>query len=203
MKVEKVLEDGAYEAKLVNVEQRKRPENKFGDRLMWTFAVAGESTEVVGFTSMSPSTKAKPYQLAAAVAGEIDPKLGWGPEDLIGGECVVVLEAAEDAQGTEKNKVVRVKLPRKDKLAAAEREADSAGGETWYRSRSRGGCIARGVPWLPGLGYPRLHRRRSAPRRGVSPAILAYEPVSPIFAGGTSDAPLGLASTCEGCSVVP
>jgi hypothetical protein len=58
----------------------------------------------------------------------MDPKLGWGPEDLIGGECVVVLEAAEDAQGIDKNKVVKVKPPRKDKLAASEREADSSGG---------------------------------------------------------------------------
>ena len=115
VKVEKVLEDGAYDAKLVNVEQK---ETKFGDRLMWTFQVDGENTEVVGFTSMSPSTKAKAYQWAAAIAGEIDPKLGWGPEDLIGGECVVVLEAAEDAQGTEKNKVVKVKLPKKGKTAA-------------------------------------------------------------------------------------
>jgi hypothetical protein len=115
VKIEKVLEDGAYDAKLVNVEQK---ETKFGDRLMWTFQVDGENTEVVGFTSMSPSTKAKAYQWAAAIAGEIDPKLGWGPEDLIGGECVVVLEAAEDAQGTEKNKVVKVKLPKKVKTAA-------------------------------------------------------------------------------------
>ena len=45
-------------------------------------------------------------------------KLGWGPEDVIGGECVVVLEAAEDAQGTEKNKVVKVKPPRKGKTLA-------------------------------------------------------------------------------------
>ena len=125
VKVEKVLEDGVYDAKLVNVEQK---DTKFGDRLMWTFAVAGENTEVVGFTSMSPSTKAKAYQWASAIAGEINPKLGWGPEDLIGGECVVVFEAAEDAQGIEKNKVVRVKPLRKDKLAASEREADSSGG---------------------------------------------------------------------------
>jgi hypothetical protein len=110
--VEKVLKDGAYDAKLVNVEQK---ETKFGDRLMWSFEVAGESTEVVGFTSMSPSTKAKAYQWAVAIMGKIDPKLGWGPEDLIGGECVVVLEAAEDAQGIEKNKVVKVKPPRKGK----------------------------------------------------------------------------------------
>jgi hypothetical protein len=126
VKVEKVLEDGAYNAKLLNVEQK---ETKFGDRLMWTFEVGRESTQVVGFTSMSPSTKAKAYQWASAIAGEIDPKLGWGPQDLIGGECVVVLEAAEDAQGAEKNKVVKVKPPRKDKLAASEREADSSGGD--------------------------------------------------------------------------
>jgi hypothetical protein len=123
VKVEKVFEDGTYDAKLVNVEQK---ETKFGDRLMWTFEVNGENTEVVGFTSMSPSTKAKAYQWASAIAGEIDPKLGWGPEDLIGGECVVVLEAAEDAQGTEKNKVVKVKLPREKKPGASEREADSS-----------------------------------------------------------------------------
>ena len=61
MKVEKVLEDGAYDAKLINVEQK---ETKFGDRLMWTFEVDEENTEVVGFTSMSPSTKAKAYQWA-------------------------------------------------------------------------------------------------------------------------------------------
>ena len=113
VKVEKVLEDGAYDANLVNVEQK---ETKFGVRLMWTFEVAEENTEVVGFTSMSPSTKANAYQWAAAIAGEIDPKLGWGPEDLIGGECVVVLEAAEDAQGTAKNKVVKVKPPRKGRV---------------------------------------------------------------------------------------
>jgi|SRR5215213_2266912 len=115
VKVEKVLKDGAYGARLTNVEQK---ETKFGNRLMWTFEVDGEGTEVVGFTSMSPSTKAKAYQWAAAIAGEIDPKLGWGPEDLIGGECIVVLEAAEDAQGTAKNKVVKVKPPRKGKTAA-------------------------------------------------------------------------------------
>ena len=126
MTVEKILEDGSYEATLVNVEQKQ---TKFGDRLMWTFGVNGENTEVVGFTSMSPSTKAKAYQWASAIAGEIDPRLGWGPEDLIGGECIVVLEAAEDALGTEKNKVVKVKPPRKKGPGASEREAESSGGD--------------------------------------------------------------------------
>ncbi len=110
VKVEKVLEDGAYDAKLIDVEQK---ETKYGDRLMWTFGVSSENTEVVGFTSMSHSTKAKAYQWASAIMGEIDPKIGWGPEDVIGGDCTVVLEVAEDAQGTEKNKVVKVKPARK------------------------------------------------------------------------------------------
>jgi hypothetical protein len=126
VRVEKVLEDGAYDAKLLNVEQR---ETKFGDRLMWTFEVDGEDAEVVGFTSMSPSTKAKAYQWAAAIAEEIDPKTGWGPEDLIGGECVVVLEAVEDSQGVEKNKVVNVKPPKKGQAGTANSAREPEGPE--------------------------------------------------------------------------
>jgi hypothetical protein len=121
---DKVLEHGAYPAQVANVEQK---ETKFGERLMWTFEISSENAEVVGFTSMSPSTKAKAYQWAAAIMGEIDPKIGWGPEDVIGGDCTVVLEVAEDAQGTEKNKVVKVKPPRK-KPEAAGHPGDPEGG---------------------------------------------------------------------------
>jgi hypothetical protein len=127
VKVEKVLEDGAYDAKLVNVEQK---ETKFGDRFMWTFEVDGENVEVVGFTSMSPSTRAKAYQWAEAIMGEIDPKLGWGPEDVIGGECIVVLEVVEDAQGTKKNRVVKVKPPRKGRSEALNTTAKPDGPES-------------------------------------------------------------------------
>ncbi len=130
VKVEKVLEDGVYDAKLVNVEPK---ETKFGERLMWTFEVAGEGTEVVGFTSMSPSNKANAYQWAAAIAGEIDPKLGWGPTDVIGGGCVVVLEASEDAQGIEKNKVVKVKPPRKGKTGDVDPADDSEATEKGFK----------------------------------------------------------------------
>ena len=41
----------------------------------------------------------------------------------------MVLEAAKDAQGAEKNKVVKVKPPRKDKPAASKRETDGSGGD--------------------------------------------------------------------------
>ena len=109
VRIEKVFGEGPYRAVLVNVEEK---ETKYGERLMWTFVLLDENAEVVGFTSMSPSTNANAYQWAAAIAGEIDPKVGWGPEDVVGGECVVVLEAAEDANGQAKNKVVRVKPPK-------------------------------------------------------------------------------------------
>ena len=106
VRVDEVFDEGPYRAVLENVEEK---ETKFGERLMWTFRLLDRNAEVVGFTSMSPSTRANPYQWAEAIMGEIDPKLGWGPEDVIGGECSVVVEVAEDAQGFEKNKVVKVK----------------------------------------------------------------------------------------------
>jgi hypothetical protein len=106
VRVDKVFEEGAYWAVLEDVEEK---ETKFGERLMWTFRLLDENGEVVGFTSMSPSTKANAYRWAEAIMGHIDPKKGWGPEDVIGGECIVVLEITEDAQGVQKNKVVKVK----------------------------------------------------------------------------------------------
>jgi hypothetical protein len=106
VRVDKILDKGPYRAVLESIEER---ETKFGWRLMWVFRILGENVEVVGFTSMSPSTRANPYRWAKALMGEIDTKLGWGPEDVIDRECVVVLEVAEDAHGFEKNKVADVK----------------------------------------------------------------------------------------------
>src|SRR5829696_4625502 len=106
VRVDRVFEEGSYRAILENVEEK---DTKFGERLMWTFRFPEENAEVVGFTSMSPSTKANAYRWAEAIMGHIDPKKGWGAEDVIGGECVVVLEITEDAQGVQKNKVVKVK----------------------------------------------------------------------------------------------
>ena len=106
VKVEKILEEKPYRAVLVNVEEK---ETTHGRRLMSTFRTVDENVEVVGFTSMSPSSRAKAYQWARALMGEIDPKLGWGPEDVIDRECVGVLKIGEDAQGFQKNKVVDVR----------------------------------------------------------------------------------------------
>ncbi len=106
VKVDRVLNDGTYEAVLDNVEQK---DTKFGERLMWTFRIPAEDdTTVVGFTSMSPSSKAHAYTWASAIMDRIDPKIGWGPEDVIGGKCRVSLGTYVDAQGVEKNKVEQV-----------------------------------------------------------------------------------------------
>lgn len=108
VRIDEVVEDGAYPAVLDNVEEKS---TKFGERLMWKFHLIEKNTEVVGFTSKSPSTRANAYRWAAAIMGEIDPTAGWGPEDVNGGRCTVVLEVAQDAQGIAKNKVVGVRPP--------------------------------------------------------------------------------------------
>src|SRR5215207_7160028 len=120
---DKVLEGGVYSAQLLNVEQK---ETTFGERLMWTFEIPSENAEVVGFTSKSPSTKAKAYQWATAIMGEIDPRIGWGSEDVIGGACTVMLDVTEDAQGVEKNKVVKVRPSRKKSKADSNPSDDGA-----------------------------------------------------------------------------
>jgi hypothetical protein len=110
VRVEKVLEEGIYNAVLDNVEDK---ETKNGERLMWSFRIPSEDDAiVVGWSSLSPSTRAKPYEWATAIMGEIDPKTGWGPEDVIGSKCRVVLDTYEDSQGIEKNGVDKVLKPK-------------------------------------------------------------------------------------------
>jgi len=122
VRVEKVLEEGVYDAVLDNVEDR---DTKNGERLMWTFRIPSEDdATVVGWSSLSPSTRAKSYQWALALMGEINPKLGWGPEDVIGSKCRVVLSIYEDSQGIEKNGVDRVLRPKAKAKAAADELTD-------------------------------------------------------------------------------
>jgi len=106
VRIDEVLGEGLYPAVLENIEEK---ETKFGRRLMWIFRTLAKNIEVVGFTSMSPSTRANAYRWAEALMGEIDPEGGWGPEDVIGRECTVLVKVAEDAQGFERNKVIDAK----------------------------------------------------------------------------------------------
>lgn len=110
VRVEKVLEEGIYDAVLEDVEDK---ETKNGEQLMWSFRIPSEdNVVVVRWSSLSPSTRAKAYQWASAIMGEIDPKTGWGPEDVIGSRCRVVLDTYEDSQGIEKNGVDKVLKPK-------------------------------------------------------------------------------------------
>ena len=123
VKVEKTLEEGVYKAVLHDVTQK---ETIHGESLMWTFIIPAEdNAEVVGFSSMSPSTKAKAYTWATAIMGEIDPKVGWGPEDVKDMPCRVVLGIVEDSNGVEKNKVEKVlRASTKSSKQAADIEAE-------------------------------------------------------------------------------
>lgn len=114
VRLEEILPLGEYQAELEKVEVK---DTTFGERLMWTFVVQtreGTEQEVVGFTSMSPSTRANAYLWASALMGEINPKTGWGPDDVQGKKCLLALDVAEDSKGAERNKVVRVKAPKAD-----------------------------------------------------------------------------------------
>src|SRR5829696_3808050 len=126
VKVDRVLEEDTYDVTLDSIEMKTVTfQGEESERLLWRF-LTEDDTEVVGFTSKSPSTKAKAYQWATAIMGQIDPRIGWGSEDVIGGACTVMLDVAEDAQGVEKNKVVKVRPSRKKSEANTNPSDDRA-----------------------------------------------------------------------------
>jgi hypothetical protein len=108
----KVREDnpappGWYEAECRKVED---VDTTFGMRLHWTYWLPKIGTEVSGWTSMSPSTKARAYQWAEVLnGGPIDPKTGWGPETVEGKRCWVKVENYKDSKGQLRSKVTEIK----------------------------------------------------------------------------------------------
>jgi hypothetical protein len=116
VRVDEILEDGDYEAILDRIEQKTITfQGEESERLLWAFRIPDKGdAEVVGFTSMSPSTRAKAYQWAEVLMGEIDPKEGWGPEDVEGKRCRLFVGTSKDAQGAKKNKVEKVMKTRID-----------------------------------------------------------------------------------------
>ena len=101
---------------------------------MWAFRIPDKGdAEVVGFTSMSPSTRAKAYQWAEVLMGEINPKVGWGPEDVEGRRCRLFVGTYKDAQGAEKNKVEKVlksRIPDDDPETPFKVSINRAGGSS-------------------------------------------------------------------------
>jgi hypothetical protein len=96
-----------YEAKCQKVED---VDTTFGMRLRWTFWLLKMGAEVSGWTSMSPSTKARAYQWAEVLnGGPIDPKAGWGPETVESKRCLVKVEEYRDSKGELRTKVTEIK----------------------------------------------------------------------------------------------
>jgi len=98
---------GWYEAECRKVED---VDTTFGVRLRWQFWLLRIGVEVSGWTSMSPSTKARAYQWAEVLnGGPIDPKVGWGPETVEGKRCLVKVEEYRDSKGELRSKVTEIK----------------------------------------------------------------------------------------------
>ena len=98
---------GWHEAQCRKVED---VDTTFGMRLHWTYWLPKIGTEVSGWTSMSPSTKARAYQWAEVLnGGPIDPKSGWGPETVEDKRCWVKVENYKDSKGQLRSKVTEIK----------------------------------------------------------------------------------------------
>jgi hypothetical protein len=98
---------GWYEAECRKVED---VDTTYGMRLRWIFWLRKLGIEVSGWTSMSPSTKARAYQWAEVLnGGPIDPKTGWGPETVEGKRCMVNVEAYKDSKGEPRTKVTEIR----------------------------------------------------------------------------------------------
>jgi hypothetical protein len=101
------LEDGSYEATLEGIEKR---DTRYGEnRLMWRFRASEHNTEIVGWTSSSPSEKSKAFGWATTLNPAIQSQRSWGPNDVIGRTCVLVVEVFEGQDGRIKNKILKVK----------------------------------------------------------------------------------------------
>lgn len=101
------LDDGSYEATLEGIEQK---DTRYGsDRLMWRFLVDEHNTEVVGWTSCSPSKRSKAYEWATTLNPTLASQRSWGPEDVIGRDCILVVEIVDGEDGRIKNKILKVK----------------------------------------------------------------------------------------------
>jgi hypothetical protein len=85
-------------------------DTSFGTRLHWRYRLLENGTDVSGWTSMSPSTKARAYQWAEVLnGGPIDPAAGWGPDTVEGKCCWVNVEPYKNSKGELRAKVVEIK----------------------------------------------------------------------------------------------
>jgi len=124
------IEEGVYPAKFVGIEQREI-ETERGKRevFIWTFEVEAddETVEIQGITSTKVSTGRNPskaYNWLCAIAGKkIEPDEEIDTDDLVGNECVVIVENREVGE-TEVSRVVDVKKARAKKSKAKKKKTE-------------------------------------------------------------------------------
>jgi hypothetical protein len=115
-----VLDEGIYAAV---VKELKKVETKFGERVLWSFAPAEHvDVTVPGFTSLSPSNKAKAAQWARVILNipQDQKTVNWGPEELEGKPCRIYVEVSEDSDSFERNIVAKVLPPKEDEADFAD-----------------------------------------------------------------------------------
>ena len=100
------LDEGTYPAVLKSMEKK---ETSFGQRILWLFEVTEHNAEVAGFTSFSESTQANAYLWATSLNEDIRSKTSWGPDDVVGRECILDVTVVEDSKSRKKNKILRVR----------------------------------------------------------------------------------------------
>jgi hypothetical protein len=104
---DKPVPPGWHEAECRQVED---VDTVHGTRLRWKYKLPKIGAEVSGWTSMSPSTKARAYQWAEVLnGGPIDPAVGWGPDTVEGKRCIVKVESYKDSKGETRTKVAEIK----------------------------------------------------------------------------------------------
>jgi hypothetical protein len=97
---------GWYKAESRKVEDTDTP---FGMRLRWLFWLLEIGVKVSGWTSMSPSTRARAYEWAEVLnGGPIDAAEGWGPETVEEKRCWVKVENYRDSKGQTRAKVTEL-----------------------------------------------------------------------------------------------
>jgi len=112
------IEDGMYEAKLVEIEETTLPE--WGERWRWWFEVETEDEETVkvaGLTSRKFSDRSKAYKWFSALTGR-EPEIGEEVDldEAVGNECLVEVKNKPGQGGAVFPNVVDVKpVPKKSK----------------------------------------------------------------------------------------
>ncbi len=98
------LDNGRYRFVLKSIEEK---ETMYGERLMWLFEELEHGATVVGFTSLSTSTKANAYKWASALNPEIQNQRSWTEKDVVSKKCFLTVGITHGSNGPG-NKITEV-----------------------------------------------------------------------------------------------